>query len=286
MNFGHFIAEQLSEGIFKVSAEGSITKVSAPNKKKKSRSEIETLVHRKFSHIGLDPVLITNGKYHILLDCGLGIGLDSKEKNDKISNIHTNLDIFGVKPEDIDYVILSHLHYDHVAGLAYTDADHHTHASLPNAKIVVQKSEWDYAISQIDQKSTVNGMGYELDELYRLHADGRFLFIEDEFHSLIHGIDLIRTGGHTPGHQIVRIHNRGETAYFGGDLIPNEYQLNQYSMKHSDVDPEKAKRMKLLILKQAWQEQAHLLFYHSVHVKFGRLVKDANRKYALHQSRA
>lgn len=284
MNAGHFIVEQLSEGVFDINEQGAIVKVSAPNKKKKPLTETELYARRNFAQIALDPVLITNGKYHILLDSGLGIGLDSKEKSDRISNIHTNLEIFGVRPDDIDYVILSHLHYDHAAGLSYTDGDHKTHASLPNAKIVVQKSEWDYALSLVDQKNPIPGMGYELDELYRLHADGRFQFIEDEFHTLINGIDLIRTGGHTPGHQIVRIHNRGETVYFGGDLVPNEFQLNQYGLNKVDVDPAKARKMKILILKQAWEEQAQLLFYHSVQVKNGRLVKDANRKYALHKA--
>ncbi len=282
MNIGHFIIEQLSEGIFEISEDGVIVKIKSPNQtQKKSISAVEQFAKRKFSRIGLDPILITNGKYHVLLDAGLGIGLDAKERTSSTSNLLTNLEIFGVAPEDIDYVVLSHLHYEHIAGLSYTDEDFKTHATLPNAKIVVQKDEWNFAIQQSMEKQNNSGLGYEMDEMYRLFADGRIKLIDEEFFSLIHGIDIIKTGGHTPGHQIVRIHNRGDSAYYFGDLIPSEIYLNKSSPTGSDYDVETAQKMKVILLKQAWEEQALLLFYHSLQIKNGRLVKDELRRYSL-----
>lgn len=282
MNIGHFLIEQLSEGVFEVSDDGAIGKIHAPNRQKKQeQSALLSLSQKNVSRVGLDPVFVTNGKYHILLDAGLGIGLDAKERNSNTSNIITNLEIFGVQPTDIDFVVLSHLHYDHIAGLSYTDDIQKTHATLPNARIILQKEEWDFAVHHAANNLPGFESGYLLDEMYRLFAEGRITLIDKEFYTLLHGIDLIKTGGHTPGHQIVRIHNRNDSAYYFGDLIPSEQDLNYYGMRNKDTDAKTSQKMKLLLLKQAWEEQAMLLFYHSLQIKNGRLVKDEMRRYAL-----
>ncbi|MEX0608957.1 MAG: hypothetical protein WEA79_04110 [Balneolaceae bacterium] len=105
--------------------------------------------------------------------------------------------------------------------------------------------------------------------------------ITDTYFELLPGIELIRTGGHTPGHQIVKIQDGGETAYYLGDLVPSEHHLNHYSMKQMDVDPLQSKKAKTLLLRQAVKEEACLLFYHSIHAKSGKLERDADKKFIL-----
>ena len=272
MEIGDFRIEQLSEGIFEVSAAGSIRKIR--DQKKDTATESVT-------RVGLDPVLIDTGNNVILLDAGLGMGLDTREPEPETSNIVTNLDIFGYRPEDISAVILSHLHYDHAAGLSYTGKADHVSATLPNAKIYVQKSEWEAAVQSIESRPGVQGMGYEPDDHYRLIADGRFVFLEKELQEIFKGITVIRTGGHTPGHQIVRIRQSGHTAYYCGDLIPNEFHLNRFVATKIDTDFIKARKARVLLMQQAWRDKATLLFYHSMYVKAGMLVRDKNRGFAL-----
>ena len=64
-------------------------------------------------------------------------------------NLRTNLDIFGISPEEVTHVILSHLHYDHAAGSTYIDAGTTTKATLPNAHYFVQKLSGYMPLNQL-----------------------------------------------------------------------------------------------------------------------------------------
>ena len=278
MQIGDYSIEQLSEGLFILGFDGSIRKISA--REATSGSDEDKMKYA--TPVGIDPILISGNSYNILLDAGLGMGMDSKNKDPKISNIKSNLEIFDLKPSDITHVILSHLHYDHIGGLTYTDSQFKTRETLPNAKYYVQRREWEHALSTLTEPdSDINGVGYHIDDLYRLVAKDKFVFIDDDHYPLMEGIDLIWTGGHTPGHQIVRISDEEQNiAYYLGDLIPSEEFLN-YPMKKMDTDNRQARQMKLLWLRQAYREGAQLLFYHSTKKKFGKLSKDKYRKYVL-----
>lgn len=278
MKIGRFEVEQLSEGIFEVFEDGTFQKMDAEDITAK---KTETEVPRNSTPIGIDPLLIKDGNRVILLDTGLGWGLDSKSNYTDTSNLKTNLDIFGLTPHDVTHVVLSHLHFDHAAGSTFVDGSATTQPTLPNANYFVQKLEWHYAVQRVGERNPVKGGDYNMDELYKLHAEEKLVMITDTYFELIPGITLIKTGGHTPGHQIVKIQDGGETAYFLGDLVPNEHHLNHYSMKQMDIDPLQSKKAKTLILRQAVKEKAALFFYHSIHVKNGVLVQDEEMRYAL-----
>ncbi len=270
MRNDHFRMEQLSEGIFEITPAGSIRKIR----------DLKLLHELKGpSLVGLDPVLIDTGKACILLDAGLGIGLDSLETDHETSNILTNLEIFGYKPEDITDVILTHLHYDHVAGLSFTGTDNQVTATLPNARIHVQKAEWEAALDSIQNHQATQGIGYEPDDLYRLAAEDRFVFLEKENQEILPGITIIRTGGHSAGHQVVRIRQGPQTSYFCGDLIPSEHFLQPFAIGKSDIEPIKARKARTLLIQQACREKATLLFYHSVYNKTGTVVRDKHHRF-------
>lgn len=280
MKIGKFEIEQLSEGIFEAFDDGSFRKIHSesitgiPNK-----SYGQELTAR----IGIDPILIKSGKHNILVDTGLGWGLDYKSSYLNTSNLKTNLDIFGLTPDDITHVVLTHLHFDHAGGSTYVDENISTQATMSYANYFLQKKEWAYALQQVSKDLNQQKTQYDLDEFYKLAADEKLVFIVDSHFELIPGVELIRTGGHTPGHQIVKIQSEGNTAYILGDLLPSENHLNQYSMKQMDVDPLQSKKAKTLLLRHAYEENAILLFYHSIYTKAGRLMKDVDRKYVLEE---
>jgi len=282
MKIGRFSIEQLSEGRFEIFSDGTI------NREPVNQSEQESSTLGKTgdsARIGINPILISDENYKVLLDTGLGWGLDAGSSYKNVSNIASNLDIFDLKPEDITHVILSHLHYDHAAGSSYTNEESVTCATFPNADYYVQRREWEYAVEEQFSEYNLKGCDYNLDDLYRLVAEDRFHFLDEDNLEIIDGIDIIRTGGHTPGHQAVRIHDSDETGYYLGDLLPTEYHLNQYSMRQMDVHPLDAKKMKIQLLRNAFEEEALLLFYHSLYTSIGRLEKDDNKKYVLKEPR-
>ena len=209
MQTGRFHIEQLSEGFFEIFGDGILQKME-PKRLENPKDELS--LGKYSSAIGIDPLYITDGSVHILLDTGLGWGLDHNSDFRQTSNVETNLEIFGVQPNDIQFVVLTHLHYDHVAGSTYVNPDIETSATFPNAEYLVQKREWDFAVSAESQQPGLTGAGYRMDELYKLAAEDRFHFIDKDTFELVPGIDLLFTGGHTPGHQIVRISDYGQTA--------------------------------------------------------------------------
>lgn len=280
MKIGRFEIEQLSEGIFEVFEDGVFQKINASTITSR-KDDIPN--YSSSMHVGIDPILIKDENRVILLDTGLGWGLDSKSSYTDTSNLKTNLDIFGLTPADVTHVVLTHLHFDHAAGSTFVNDSATTEATLPNAHYFVQKLEWLYAVQRVDKENPVLGADYDLDELYKLFAEERLVLINEHSYELFPGITLIQTGGHTPGHQIVKIQDSGETAYYLGDLVPSELHLNHYEMRQMDIDPIQSKKAKTLLLRQALKEEATILFYHSIHTKAGKLVLNEDKKFALEE---
>ena len=278
MQIGNLTIEQLSEGFFEVFEDGTFQKMK-PSRLDNLKEDPK--IGKYSSAIGIDPLLIRKGDKNVLIDLGLGWGLDAGSKFKNTSNIVTNLDIFDLTPEEIDIVILTHLHFDHAAGASFISEDLKTCATFQNADYYLHAEEWKYALTQLEVKDRQVGAGYRLDEIYKLVAENRIRFIEDEIFVPLDGIYTIKTGGHTPGHMVVKINHENETAYFMGDLIPTEYHLNHYSMRSLDTDPIQSKKAKTLLLKQAYKENAQMFFYHSLFNKSGQLSRDQHKKYIL-----
>lgn len=278
MTVGSFSVEILSEGRFEIFRDGHINRLP----KKISPTDQGNTIHYDNSvMVGINPVLIQTGSHNILLDTGLGWGLDAGSEYNNVSNVCTNLNIFGLEPQEITHVILSHLHYDHAAGASFTNDGAKTEATFPNAKYVIHQKEWDFALSQTNNRQDWFGAGYDLDDWYRLVSDGQINFVSDHTTEILDGITIIKTGGHTPGHQIIKIISNNEVAFYLGDLLPSSLHLNEYSMERADIHPLEAKKQKIQFLKHASEEKALMLFYHSINGHAGHVLKDRDQKYVL-----
>lgn len=274
MQLGRFTIEQLSEGQFELFADGKINRTPV----RQSPEKPDT--HSNDSLVGINPVYVTDGEHHILLDTGLGWGLDAGSPNTDVSNIRTNLRIFNIAPSDITHVILTHLHYDHAAGASFTGEHTTTRPTFPNAKYYIQQSEWDFALEQV-QHQTIHVKFYSLDDLYRLYADDYFHFITESKIEIIPGISIIKTGGHTPGHQVIKIRDKDHSAYYLGDLLPSTEQLNYYDVAAHDINRVQAKKMKVNLLREVYEENAFLFLYHDLASKACQLQLDEDENYIL-----
>lgn len=274
MKIGSLTVELLSEGRFEVFRDGHINRFPEGNPSAESAGEQSAV-------IGVNPILVKSKAHNVLLDTGLGWGLDDGSSYTGVSNVCTNLAIFGLTPEDITHVVLSHLHYDHAAGSSYVNFESKTKPTFPKAAYYLHEEEWNYALSLEGRDSGTRGTGYQLDEFYRLIADGRVRLTRGKTTEILEGITLNQTGGHTPGHQIVQLHSGIERAYYPGELIPSSLHLNHYNTRQQDSDPIRAREAKVRLLKKAYREQAVLLFYHSKHGQSGRLIKDDDKQYVL-----
>ncbi|MDQ7229290.1 helix-hairpin-helix domain-containing protein [Staphylococcus aureus] len=89
------------------------------------------------------PILIQTAQYNLIIDAGIGNGkLSEKQLRnfgvDEESHIIADLANYNLTPKDIDYVLMTHMHFDHAAGLT----DQAGHAIFENAIHVVQQDEW------------------------------------------------------------------------------------------------------------------------------------------------
>lgn len=268
MKIGSFTAELLSEGRFEVFEDGHINRTPVDQSTHSDRS---LKIPERSSLVGINPVLVRTEHHNILIDTGLGWGLDASSGDQNVSNVKTNLEIFRLQPKDITHVVLSHLHYDHIAGGTYTGKDFTVKPTFPNATYFVQQEEWEYALSQTEQDQELKEVNYQLDDFYRLVADKRIEFLQQETTEIEEGISLIKTGGHTPGHQIVQLQSQGEYAYYLGDLFPSKPHLTSYPKKKWDVDPLSTSMIKSKLFKEAHQKDAILFLYHSLYGDVGRI---------------
>ena len=80
---------------------------------------------------------------------------------------------------------------------------------------------------------------------------------------------------------MVRITDQGQYAYFLGDILPSPNQLNRDNVSAGHTSRMQTKKIKLKLIRQAYEENALLLFYHSLSAKPGRLAKNNDEQYVL-----
>lgn len=202
------------------------------------------------------PILIRTGEQNILIDTGLGEGklTDKQKRNFGVENeslVAQDLNKLGLKPEDIDIVLMTHLHYDHASGLADLDGN----AIFKNAVHYIQQDEWhEFLAPNLRSKATywpMNQGDYQK----------RMILFEDDI-EVVPGIHMYHTGGHSFGHSIITIESEGEKAVHMADIFPSHAHLNPLWVTSYDDYPmqsirEKERWLPWLIMQDYW-----FLYYH------------------------
>lgn len=128
----------------------------------------------------------------------------------------------GVRPEDVDIVINTHLHNDHVGWNTVADEGGGHRATFPNARYYVQRGEWVEAMHPNERTRAT----YLAENLVPVEEAGQIEFVDGEV-QITSDIKMIEAPGHTADHAAVAISNGGETAVYLGDMIQHEVQLER-----------------------------------------------------------
>lgn len=273
MKFGRFDIFQLSEGLFKLT-DSFMEEFVGDNPislEQESKFPARLLV-------SINIIVLISDENIILCDTGIGSkhrdqACDLPTPNGKTKSIKEQLNLMKIRPEDVTHVLITHLHYDHSGGLTCNNADDQLILSFPNAKIFVQNEEWEAAEQSVYKKSK----GY-LSENWALYRDSSNLNIVDGNEHIADGISLIKTNGHTKGHQIVKIDSGdGKIAAFFGDLIPTPSHVSKRLKMKFDYNPDKSKSVRINLIDQAVAENWLLFFYHAPHIKAGKAYQTSNQ---------
>ncbi len=199
--------------------------------------------------IHVQPFLVKMNNLLLLLDTGLGY---SDDKGALI--LHQNIKKAGFQPEDVDYVLMSHLHFDHSGGMVHHYNDQ-MELSFPNATYVVQRGEWESAFT-----NTSSSYKTEIFEFLQRNAQLNFIEGNGQF---LEGIDYELTGAHTPYHQVFLLTDGTEKVFFGGDVLPEPEELIRRFIAKYDYDGRKAMELREEYGKKAALENWNCLFYHA-----------------------
>ena len=206
------------------------------------------------------PFLVETSNALVVFDTGLGY---KNEQGNLI--IHENIKKAGYDYQDVNLVLMSHLHFDHSAGMVFED-NGVMQLSFPNAEYVINRGEWESAYSS-------QSNSYHTDIFDVVQRSGSIHFVEGSG-SLNEFISYQETGGHCQHHQVFLITEGGEKCFFGGDILPEPEQLLRRFKAKYDFDGARSMELREEFGHQAAQENWICLFYHAKSFGVGRVQEE------------
>jgi glyoxylase-like metal-dependent hydrolase (beta-lactamase superfamily II) len=222
----------------------------------------------------LNAVLVRSGGQTILIDAGLG--LDPDLNLPRAGQLTKRLEAAGIDLGSVTDIVLTHMHMDHVGGLL---VDGVKERLRPDLRIHVAAAEvkfWEAPdFSRVSMPpgfpDALRAAAKRFTEEYRSH-----LRLFDEEQEVAPGVVATRTGGHTPGHCVVRVASGGDRLMFAGDAVfavgfehPDWYN----GFEH---DPEEAARVRVRLLRELAETGAQLVATHLPFPSVGHVAVDGD----------
>lgn len=208
--------------------------------------------------LGMRP-LVVRGEQTVLIDAGCGDKMDEKSVAiyglDRQYHLAHALADAGLTVEDIDLVVASHLHFDHVGGFTERRADGSLAPRFPKARYIAHAGEWHDATHPHER----NRASY-LGENFLPLMDAGVLTLVDDGAEIAPGIRYRRSGGHTAHHQVVTIESGGRTAVFAADMYPTSVHVPDPWVMGYDLYPVDTLAFKRVFAREAI-DRAYLIFF-------------------------
>ena len=209
--------------------------------------------------LGLNVLLIKDeNEEYTLVDSGISYNFSEKEM--EIYQIRRRNRDFPIDPKKVSRVILTHLHFDH-AGLCsegnpvFSEAEH-----------IVQRREWEAALNPNERTRA----SYKLEDLLPIEEQGLLRKISGS-KRLDRGIRVIRTGGHTQGHQVVLVGRGKEKGIYLGDLVPTSKHVPFPYIMGYDLFPLENLKWRKKLYEKISKENWIVFFEHDPDPTFGRI---------------
>jgi glyoxylase-like metal-dependent hydrolase (beta-lactamase superfamily II) len=220
----------------------------------------------------LNVVVVRSGNQTILIDAGLG--LDPNLNLPRAGQLIKRLESAGIDLASVTDVVLTHMHMDHIGGLLVDGVkdrlrpDLRIHVAAAEVKFW-ESPDFTHAYMPPGFPDALRATAKRFVEEYR----GQLRQF-DEKHEVAPGVVVHRTGGHTPGHSVVRLASGGDRLTFAGDAV------FAVGFDHPDWhngfehDPEEAARVRVRLLRELAETGEQLVATHLPFPSVGRVAVD------------
>ncbi len=219
----------------------------------------------------LNCLLVETPAGRVLVETGIGERMDDHHRAQRAyagDPILPALRNAGFDPGSVDLIALSHLHFDHAGGLLTADGVR----AFPRAKVVAQAAEWESALGTNPRLEA----SYDQPELRLVEAWCRPTSADGDT-EILPGVSVIRTSGHSGGHQAIVVRGPGGTVGFIGDLLMRPWAANPRWVSSFDDFPLTSVEIKARLFAQAADEGWTIVLSHEPRTPVGRLVRDRDR---------
>jgi glyoxylase-like metal-dependent hydrolase (beta-lactamase superfamily II) len=210
--------------------------------------------------------IVNMGDKLVLFDTGMGT---AKAFGPTTGRQQKSMMEAGIKPEEIDAVVFTHAHIDHIGGVV----DDKDKLLFPNAQFYIAQSDFDFWTDE-------GKLGGSLKD-FILHARKNLMPVKDRLvffkdgQEFLPGIQALAAPGHTVGHHIFMISSEGKSFAFLGDLTHHQILLMEKPrMQFSyDTDPKQAADSRVRMLDMLAANKVPVLSYHYPWPGYGHVVK-------------
>jgi glyoxylase-like metal-dependent hydrolase (beta-lactamase superfamily II) len=211
-----------------------------------------------------DPLLIQAEGRNILVESGMGKGrLSEKQLRNfgvtEESSVETCLGQLGISVEDIDTILMTHLHFDHVLGLTSSKGEE-LFPTFPNARIIVSQIEWDEMREpNIRSRNTYWKENWQAIEHQVISFNSQYDVTEE--------IKMVHTGGHSDGHSIIVMESGEEVLLHLADILPTHAHQNPLWVMAYDDYPMTSIEQKQKWIQYGIDHNAWFSFYHDAYYR-------------------
>lgn len=226
--------------------------------------------------LALNCYLIRGRGTTILVETGVGPDVDRRHIDfytfRREPGLIAGLEDAGVRPDQVDVVINSHLHFDHCGGNTFRAGEKEWRPAFPEAVYVVQRGEWEQAGNPVERDRP----SYSPARLKAL-GPGASLNLLDGDTIIRDGVEAVLVPGHTAHHQGLKVTSRGRTFFYLGDAVPTAAHIDLPYITSYDLFPVETFVNKKKLYEQAVAENWVVGFSHDLRHAFGRIRKTGRR---------
>jgi glyoxylase-like metal-dependent hydrolase (beta-lactamase superfamily II) len=219
--------------------------------------------------LGANTVIVRTGKHTVAIETGLGNKLPPKlrEIYSASEMLPRSLDAAGVRPEEIDIVINTHLHFDHCGWNTRRNDAGKIVPTFPNARYFVHRGEVEHGHKQLER----DRVSYISDNYDPLVTSDQMTLLDGNHADIVPGISCEMFPGHTAQLMAVHIDSAGQRASYCSDLIPTSAHLDVTWVMGYDLFPLTCIEERKRFYQRAIPEKWLVLFTHDHHHPMGTI---------------